>query len=185
MQIKICIKCKEGKDSSEFHIKSANKDGLNGSCKSCISAYQKSLHPLISLFKNIKQRCYNPNRVDYHRYGGRGVTLCEEWLNDKEVFIEWAESNGWERGLTIDRINNDLGYSPENCRFISQKKNTQNQERSMWWFINQDKYKSLRDAAKGEGVGIATIQNWCYGRTVNGKFYPPKPNCWSELKYAN
>lgn len=73
----------------------------------------------------MRQRCYNPNNPRYYRYGGRGITICEEWKNLNN-FIEWALSNGWVEGLQIDRINNDGNYTPDNCRFVTNKQNSRN-----------------------------------------------------------
>lgn len=77
----------------------------------------------------MKQRCYNPNNPNYARYGGKGVTVCDEWLNDSGTFIRWALANGWKKGMHLDK---DLGsdsqdiariYSPETCRFTTAKEN--------------------------------------------------------------
>jgi hypothetical protein len=70
----------------------------------------------------MKQRCSNPNNQDYLNYGGRGITVCELWL-DYGNFREWAYCNGWTKGLTIDRIDSNAGYYPENCQWISNEEN--------------------------------------------------------------
>ena len=72
------------------------------------------------------KRCYNPKSVRYSRYGGRGITICDEWFNSRITFFEWALNNGYDNSLTIDRIDNDKGYSPENCRWVSYETQNQN-----------------------------------------------------------
>lgn len=81
---------------------------------------------LYSIFRNMKQRCYNPNNPKYNSYGGRGITICDEWLNDFQMFYDWSMSHGYSDELTIDRINNDKGYSPQNCRWITWEENRKN-----------------------------------------------------------
>lgn len=77
-----------------------------------------SNHPIYYIWCGIKQRCYDKNNNKYHRYGGRGIRICDEWLNDFEVFYNWAKDK-WQPGLTIDRENNNDNYCPENCRFVN------------------------------------------------------------------
>src|SRR4029077_5417475 len=74
---------------------------------------------LYKIWGGIKQRCTNPEVAFFHRYGGRGVTLCAEW-HDFVPFRDWAISQGYADHLSIDRINNDGNYQPDNCRWVSQ-----------------------------------------------------------------
>lgn len=83
-------------------------------------------HPLYKKWKSMKNRCFNPNAKVYPYYGKRGITICNEWLEDFRVFYEWAMSNGWKPGLILDRINVDGEYSPVNCRFIDNGLNNRN-----------------------------------------------------------
>lgn len=88
-----------------------------------------SKHPLYSIFSEMHQRCYNINYKRYYDWGGRGIKVCEEWKNNFPVFYIWAMENGYAKGLSIDRVDNDIGYSPTNCRWVAktvQSRNTRN-----------------------------------------------------------
>ena len=87
-----------------------------------------SKHQLYRVWANMKRRIYNKNHPNYKDYGGRGITICDEWIHHPINFIGWALNNGYKKGLHLDRINNDGDYKPNNCRFITQsdsKRNTQ------------------------------------------------------------
>ena len=89
---------------------------------------------IYSIWEGMCQRCYNPNCPSYYRYGGRGITICDEWKNNPVAFIKWAYCSGYDDTLSpkecqIDRIDNDKGYSPENCRWVDSKTNSRNMSR--------------------------------------------------------
>lgn len=97
--------------------------------------YKRGIHwlshsPLHHCYDNMIARCYNPDNDRYPSYGGRGITVCEEWLGDRKEFYFWAVHAGWEQGLSIDRIDVDGGYSPENCRWVTMAQQQRNTTRS-------------------------------------------------------
>ncbi len=82
-----------------------------------------SKHPLYKVRSNMIKRCYQSRNSAYSRYGARGIEICDAWLEDFRTFYSWAMEQGWTREITIDRINNDGPYSPENCQLLSRAKN--------------------------------------------------------------
>lgn len=84
---------------------------------------------LFQIWCNMRNRCYNPNVTRYDDYGGRGITVCDEWLHDFTAFRNWALSSGYSDELTLDRIDNDKGYSPDNCRWATWHEQRMNQRR--------------------------------------------------------
>lgn len=114
---------------------------LKGNAKSCgclrIENGHKSLTThglsrllLYKVWDSMKQRCTNPNDTGYKNYGGRGISICNEWLHNPEIFIKWALNNGYKKGLVIDREKNNGNYTPNNCRFITNKLSQRNTRRN-------------------------------------------------------
>lgn len=83
--------------------------------------HNKSKEPLYLIWKAIKSRCLNINNISFNNYGGRGVTICDEWKNDFSIFYKWSLDNGYKQGLQIDRINNDGNYESSNCRWTTRE----------------------------------------------------------------
>lgn len=96
------------------------------------TTHGQSASRLHKIWAGMKERCSNPKNNRYHRYGGRGITVCDEWRNDFAKFYEWAMANGYDENAprgqcTIDRIDNDACYSPDNCRWVDAKTQRNNQ----------------------------------------------------------
>lgn len=83
---------------------------------------------LKAVYKSMVHRCHGGGMPAYEwsRYGGRGITVCDEWRSNRQTFIDWALSAGYQPGLQLDRINNDGNYEPSNCRFVTAKENSAN-----------------------------------------------------------
>lgn len=81
---------------------------------------------LREIWRSMKKRCYNPKCKDYPNYGGRQITVYEPWLKDFQNFYTWAMSHGYKSELTIDRVCNNRGYNPGNCKWISRKAQSYN-----------------------------------------------------------
>lgn len=97
-----------------------------------LSPEGKIIHKrLKAVWAGMKNRCTNANCPQYGDYGGRGITVCEEWSNSFAAFKQWALNNGYKQGLAIDREDNDKGYVPENCRWITQKLNCRNTRKNL------------------------------------------------------
>lgn len=104
----------------------------------------------------IIERCYSELHKSYHEYGGRGITVCDEWKNDFQAFYDWAMSNGYKEGLQIDRIDNNGNYDPKNCRFVTASENCRNRRTARIIEFNGEK-KSLVEWSEITGLNPDTI----------------------------
>jgi hypothetical protein len=126
-QSKWLVKCTCGNEKEVLQV-----NLRNGSSTSC-GCYRTELNTkhgdsksrLHNIWGLMRQRCTNPNVSNYSYYGGRGISVCKEWENYL-IFKEWALLNNYEETLEIDRINNDLGYFPDNCRWVNRIIQTRN-----------------------------------------------------------
>ncbi|ADH03201.1 HNH endonuclease [Bacillus phage W.Ph.] len=137
-------------------VKVVRCDGvINGTVKSCGCLMKEtnrdsklthgdSYTRLYSIYQNMKARCNNPNNPKYEYYGGRGIAVCEEWLTDFATFKQWSETNGYNSALTIDRVDNNKNYEPDNCRWVTMAQQLRNTRRSKLIEYNGE-VKSLVD----------------------------------------
>lgn len=116
--------------------------------------HRKSNTRLYNIYSHMKSRCYDSNNDHYKWYAARGITICDEWLNDFMSFYEWAMNNGYKENLTLDRIDNDKGYSPDNCRWTTMKVQVRNRS------------NTRNITYKGE---TKTLTEWCDQLELNYK----------------
>ena len=121
------------------------KDLKSNNTKSCgclrnIKKYDDKTKNFIKrlqyIFYHMKQRCYNKSNASYKYYGNKGITICDEWLKDINNFYNWAINNGYQENLTIERINVNGNYEPNNCRWITKTEQGYNRSNSILYTIN-------------------------------------------------
>lgn len=131
---------------------------------------------------SIKNRCNNPNAIDYERYGGRGITVCKEWLDDFMNFYNWAMANGYRDDLTIDRINVDGNYEPSNCRWATNDVQVNNKRTNHFLQYNE-KTQTIAQWSRETGIDKNTLISRVdrYGWSVKEALTTP-PNGRIKIK---
>lgn len=113
---------------------------------------------LWNAYTNMKTRCYNPNYSLFHRYGGRGIKVCKEWKESFDAFLAWSLSNGYSKGLTLDRIDNDGDYCPENCRWATVIEQSNNRSTNRMICVNWT-VDTLANWARRTGAKYSYVQH--------------------------
>lgn len=143
-------------------IKYANLNSLiNGRVVKCNTKGRHERVNQEALYKtwsSMKTRCYNNKHKSFNRYGGRGITVCKEWKDNFFLFKEWALNNNWEKGLQIDRINNNGNYDPSNCRVVTRSENMRNSGRARYINYN-DQRLSLSNWADILGTRVGVLMD--------------------------
>lgn len=147
---------------------------LNGQTKSCgcystdilkkvstkhgLSKVNGKKTKLFMTWDAMRQRCTNSNHASYKDYGGRGITVCPEWLNNFKSFYDWSMDNGFSNDLSIDRIDNDKGYSPDNCRWVDAKTQIRNRRNTVTYNWKGSEY-TLAELGELTGINKMTIKS--------------------------
>jgi hypothetical protein len=125
------------------------------------TTHGESKTPLYVMWKGMRKRCANPHYPRYDIYGGKGISVCDEW-NDFPTFKRWAMSHGYEKGLSLDRINGNLGYCPSNCRWADA--------------VTQNNNSSQNHLVTYQGE-TKTLAQWC--REINIPYYRTKKRIYT------
>jgi len=154
-----CLLCGSESDVAGYSLTS----GSSTKCRSCVpretlsKPYRKSR--LYNIYRGMMQRCYAESNSHFQHYGKRGIHVCEEWYKNPDAFISWALSSGYEDGLSIDRINVNEGYCPENCRWIPLAKQAQN--RSVNTFVEyRGERLCLAEACRKADIKYSTVRSY-------------------------
>lgn len=161
-------KCRCDCGETSYVRAGALRAGQIKQCKKCADSLKIKTpieNPRIkSIYKDMLRRCYKPYRKNYERYGGRGISVCSEWLENPISFEKWALNNGYSDKLSIDRIDNDGNYEPSNCRwtdFTTQANNRSNN------IVLEYEGTSLTIAQWAEKLGVD--RKTIYNRIENGE----------------
>ena len=162
-QVQWLCKCDCGNE-----VKVISKSLTSGNTKSCgclhreINIKRLTTHGLRNTRLNgiwcgVLQRCYNPKNKAYKNYGGRGITVCQEWQDNFQNFYDWSMSNGYNDDLTIDRIDVNGNYEPSNCRWVTKKEQANNMRSNRLLTYNGETH-NMKQWAKIMGINYRALQ---------------------------
>lgn len=133
------------------------KETASETWKNHFSTHGMSDTRIYNIWSGMKSRCNYPRNVEYQNYGGRGICVCQEWDSSFESFYKWAAENGYSDDLTIERIDNDRGYSPDNCRWATYKEQANNR-RGLRKITYKGETKTISDWAREYGMSHETLR---------------------------
>lgn len=169
-------------DCGKMHL-ARGSEVTNGNIKSCgclvVNNTKKAniKHSLsrtkdYKVWINMKARCFNESDINFDSYGGRGITVCNRWLKFENFIYDMGRS---PKGTSIERIDNNDGYSPDNCKWGTVKEQQQNKSNSYFWYVDGVKFNSMYDAARILDINTSTLA---------GRFNSPNfTNYTKALKY--
>lgn len=128
---------------------------------------------LYKIWQGMKKRCYNVNSKTYKNYGGRGIIICQDWLNDFANFYDWAVNNGYTNNLSIDRINVNGNYEPSNCRWITNKEQSNNKRNNHYITFDKETH-TMAEWAKIYNINYKLLfsrlkKGWDFEKILNTK----------------
>lgn len=157
-------KCQCECGNTTIVISTSLKKGLTTSCgcyrrevaKKTFSKHNKKYTRIYSIYKGMKDRCRYKTNDNYDRYGGKGVKVCPEWFDDFINFYNWAMANGYNDELTLDRIDSNGNYEPDNCRWVTYKQQANNTRRNNYITFNGETH-TLTEWAEKLGIKRSTL----------------------------
>jgi hypothetical protein len=158
--------------------------GNSSSCGCCIQikhghARKRTMSPTYTIWAAMRSRCTNPRSPVWGHYGGRGIKVCAQWLNDFSSFLQ--DMGEQPKGLTLDRIDNDGDYCPENCRWTTMKEQTANRRCSIWIDYQGD-WMPLSEAGRLSGISSKTLSHrYLAGKRGAELFAKPRPTRTSQV----
>lgn len=136
---------------------------------------------LYKIWNGMKQRCYNPNDTRYINYGARGISICDEWKHNFKAFYDWAMRNGYDDTLSIDRIDVNGNYCPENCCWETAAKQLRNKRNNVYVEYNGE-FMCLSDAARVSGINRHTLRYRYHAGDRDEKLFRPARKYKRQLK---
>lgn len=153
-----CISCGRLATRLGGNIRRAARTGATGcECGNRSRRHGLSGHPAYKTWEGMVARCHNPKHQAFPSYGGRGIEVCVEWRSSPELFIAWLERKGWNRGLQVDRADNDKGYSPANCRIVEPVVNANNRRVNRRLLVGGETL-TVAEASRRFGLNKTTIK---------------------------
>lgn len=171
------------------------RKGTTKSCGCLRNDYARThgltYHPLYAVWNGVKSRCTRPSNIGYHLYGGRGIQMCSEWLNDSATFIRWGIDNGYAPGLQIERRDNnrlERGYSPENCYWATVTQQGRNKRTNRIIEFGGKKLTVAEWFEQPEVISLGVSKNgflarFDYGWTTEEVFTTPVRFDWRKIKW--
>jgi hypothetical protein len=166
-----CNTCHETREVNYVTYREAVRGISKGICRPCYMKRLKVDPPrkthgaskrdrkLYECWNGMMQRCYNPKHRQFKDWGGRGITVCDEWANDPNAFIDWALGEGdFELGLWLERRDNDGNYCPENCCFVTQTEQNRNQRKTRH-ITYKGRTMTMRQWSLKLGLSAAGVKN--------------------------
>lgn len=159
-----CYNCGKIVNKSLGNLIRRKKQGYNNMTCGCFDYHHNHLYKnglsntrLKYIYNGMKARCYNKNNPAYKNYGGRGIKICDEWLNDFERFYNWAISNNYDKDLTIERIDNSGDYTPNNCKWATRLEQNRNR-RNITLLTYNDETKTIKEWADEYNLELVTLR---------------------------